>query len=262
MAKIKENQQVHYEGKPCVHGHGTLRYTYSKRCVECTRIGNKSWISRNEERYKASVSEWYHKNKERVLSDKKIKRENPEEAARIKERKRIYRLNNLQKINEKRRYIKKMERHKIRKIKNNLEKASVEEIKSLNKFETKEALNSALRRSRINGNIIELTAEQAIELVYKRNKGCSYCRSHEKLHLDHKTPLSKGGGHTAKNLQWLCQFHNLSKGKKTHEQYVIWCAAIGDELPMLENESAPKKVLSEKAEVQSGLSLIIDLLFE
>jgi hypothetical protein len=32
---------THYHGKPCVRGHGTLRYKSSRRCVICTNELNK-----------------------------------------------------------------------------------------------------------------------------------------------------------------------------------------------------------------------------
>ena len=41
-----------------------------------------------------------------------------------------------------------------------------------------------------------------------------------KKHLDHKTPLVRGGSNGAENLQWLCQPCNLSKAKLTNEEWL------------------------------------------
>jgi len=50
-------------------------------------------------------------------------------------------------------------------------------------------------------------------LVYKRDKGrCVICNRKENLHFDHIIPMAKGGSSvTAKNIQLLCQKHNLAK---------------------------------------------------
>jgi 5-methylcytosine-specific restriction endonuclease McrA len=53
---------------------------------------------------------------------------------------------------------------------------------------------------------------------------CVYCRADlraVKRHLDHKTPLSRGGSNWPDNLQWLCAPCNLKKGTKTAEEYAI-----------------------------------------
>lgn len=54
---------------------------------------------------------------------------------------------------------------------------------------------------------------------------CAYCDSPWE-HVDHKTPLSRGGSNWPENLQLLCGFHNISKGAKTDEEY----RAILDEI--------------------------------
>ena len=44
--------------------------------------------------------------------------------------------------------------------------------------------------------------------------GIVNCRSQERLELDHITPVSKGGGNTARNLQLLCERCNRKKGAR------------------------------------------------
>lgn len=49
---------------------------------------------------------------------------------------------------------------------------------------------------------------------------CAYCGEHEDvLHLDHMVSVYNGGKHTLSNLQWLCAWHNVSKGKRNDDEY-------------------------------------------
>lgn len=48
---------------------------------------------------------------------------------------------------------------------------------------------------------------------------CGYCGSQENLHLDHKRSLANGGQHVRANLQWLCGYHNMSKGRTDDSVY-------------------------------------------
>ena len=59
-----------------------------------------------------------------------------------------------------------------------------------------------------------------IRKIRKAQNGmCAYCDCKRPLHLDHKTPLSRGGSNWPDNLQYLCQSHNLSKHTKTDAEY-------------------------------------------
>ena len=53
---------------------------------------------------------------------------------------------------------------------------------------------------------------------------CIYCRSTLKngYHIDHITPLSRGGNNNPTNLQLLCAHCNLSKKDKTHEEFLVY----------------------------------------
>jgi 5-methylcytosine-specific restriction endonuclease McrA len=52
--------------------------------------------------------------------------------------------------------------------------------------------------------------------VWERDRGkCVVCGSNDNLHMDHIVPLAKGGSATnPKNLQVLCEKHNLQKKDK------------------------------------------------
>lgn len=64
-----------YHGKPCIHGHGTLRFKACRQCVECRRTGWKKqahsqaersarWRAANPGREHDRYRRWAEKNKE------------------------------------------------------------------------------------------------------------------------------------------------------------------------------------------------------
>lgn len=61
---------------------------------------------------------------------------------------------------------------------------------------------------------------------------CVYCGSQERLHVDHRTPVSQGGSNTFDNLATSCSPCNLSKASKSPAQ---WRRLPADTLP-----TAPK----------------------
>ena len=40
----------YFTGIPCKHGHVVERWTSSKGCLECSKIGHKKWKKKNPER--------------------------------------------------------------------------------------------------------------------------------------------------------------------------------------------------------------------
>lgn len=58
-------------------------------------------------------------------------------------------------------------------------------------------------------------------LLYKQQEGlCNGCKTHfplRNLEIDHLVPKSKGGYHTASNLQLLCGYCNRVKGNRSQE---------------------------------------------
>jgi hypothetical protein len=67
-------------GRPCKHGHGTLRYiSKRKRCVECVRLDNlcrkdsinkaqRAWYKANRKEHKAKNRRWHAANREKVAA--------------------------------------------------------------------------------------------------------------------------------------------------------------------------------------------------
>lgn len=59
-----------------------------------------------------------------------------------------------------------------------------------------------------------LPYQERLRFLTNTPRECSKCRRRPpevKLHIDHIRPVAKGGGNEAKNLQFLCQEHNLKK---------------------------------------------------
>lgn len=61
-------------------------------------------------------------------------------------------------------------------------------------------------------------------LAERFGEKCACCGAIGKLHLDHKTPISKGGVTHGENLQLLCQTCN---SKKRDKLYYAWCKEVG-----------------------------------
>jgi 5-methylcytosine-specific restriction endonuclease McrA len=66
------------------------------------------------------------------------------------------------------------------------------------------------RRAQKLGNGIFLVTTKELKRI--KNSPCTFCNSTKNIHIDHISPLSKGGRHSIGNLQALCQSCNTSKG--------------------------------------------------
>ena len=64
-------------------------------------------------------------------------------------------------------------------------------------------------------------------MLCEQEARCTYCRQMlgRSFHIDHKTPISRGGGNEESNLQLLCGECNLEKRAKTHDEYVAYLQA-------------------------------------
>lgn len=53
---------------------------------------------------------------------------------------------------------------------------------------------------------------------------CRYCGEplYRGGHLDHLTPVSRGGSHNSNNVTLACRSCNLEKGNKTFDEYIEW----------------------------------------
>jgi 5-methylcytosine-specific restriction endonuclease McrA len=91
------------------------------------------------------------------------------------------------------------------------------------------------RRSReMNAEIVDLTAEQWMEILESYEYRCAYCGEIKKLTQDHVIPASRGGNYTKSNIVCACRSCNSSKNDKTVEE---WIKAGG--LPLREPTNVP-----------------------
>ena len=73
------------------------------------------------------------------------------------------------------------------------------------------------------------SARQLHELLMQQ--GCRCVLTGETLtpktaSVDHKMPLSRGGGHGLPNLQWLTTRANRAKGQLTNDEFIELCRAV------------------------------------
>lgn len=169
--------------KKCLHGEDSDRYE-NGCCKICAKTRAETWNKNNISRRKEIATKYDSLNKEK----KKIWRENNYEI--LLEKKRSRYLLNREIINLKNRRYKKNNKLLIN------------------------AINSS-RRAKIRGAGGKFTRKD-IDLLLMRQSGlCAICNIRMKdYHIDHKTPVSKGGHNYPSNLQLLCPPCNLNKGAK------------------------------------------------
>jgi len=164
---------------------------YREENREAIREGKKEWYQENKEAVKEYVKEWRLENPE---YHKEYYQENTEA---IKESNKKYRLENLEAIKE---YNKEWAKENPDKV----------------------AACGARRRARkLAAGVFEVTSSD-LERLYARQQGeCAYCSSPltAEKHLDHVTPLSRGGRHSIGNLVWACPSCNLRKSAKSAYEF-------------------------------------------
>jgi 5-methylcytosine-specific restriction endonuclease McrA len=83
-------------------------------------------------------------------------------------------------------------------------------------------VNRTKRRNRANNDPLDrLSTAQVREVLTWQGGACAYCGEKHGLHLDHMHPLSRGGLHSQRNIQFLCAHHNMHKHTLTDREYRI-----------------------------------------
>lgn len=72
--------------------------------------------------------------------------------------------------------------------------------------------------------VAPVTEACLLTLLASQGGGCHYCGEplDKKKHLDHKTPLSRGGTHEPGNVCWACPPCNVGKKDKTESEYFAY----------------------------------------
>jgi 5-methylcytosine-specific restriction endonuclease McrA len=211
-------------GKPCKRGHIAERQTSNKTCVECSRINDKARYEANPEKKRLRSKAWIaaHPDKKRA-ADKAWRETNPDRKrsndrawwaanrdrgrAGCKER---YAANRTKMAAYfKARYAADPERFKA-------------ESKAYHEANPEKVMAwSRNRKARKRSALGRHTAADIANIRKKQRDRCAYCRFplHGAGHVDHITPLSKGGTNWPRNLQLACVKCNTSKQDKPPEQY-------------------------------------------
>jgi 5-methylcytosine-specific restriction endonuclease McrA len=165
---------------------------------------------------KARLKRYYEKNAERLKQRRRLyyanRRDDPAVVERNRKRARVWRSNNLERA----------KKHILAWV-----AANPDRVKQWRKRN----MQSILARNR-NRRSLQLSARgthtaEDIAALYKRQRGkCETCkrRLFNKYHVDHITPLVRGGGNGPDNLQLLCPSCNLRKHTKDGYE---WAAENG-----------------------------------
>jgi len=156
------------------------------------------YLEENKDKKKEQAQEWREKNKEKLAEKMKIyRKENPELVKRIEANR---------KITSERRV-----------------KSNIYHKKWSQKNPDKRAQYYQVRRCRMVEGVNDLTQADISKQREFQNGKCYYCKQEldnkGRGHIEHKTPLSRGGHNTKTNIVISCSKCNLVKGQMTEEEY-------------------------------------------
>ena len=175
QSAILLGSKTYYTGKPCKHGHLSLRVTKSRICSECRENRKEIYGDLDKERYS--------KKKSHILNKKKE-----------------YYINNKQEIN--------------RKAKKSHQERRVSRLQSQRKYYAKNKCDAyaraAKRRALIAGSIPAWFDREAVNMVYKMAKVWN-CHVDHVVPINSDIVC---GLHTWENLQLLPKEVNASKGNR------------------------------------------------
>lgn len=171
---------------------------------------SKKWNKDNPEYVKNHNEEYYEQRKMSLLENNRIYRQTPQgKAAALRAR---------EKSREKNR-----ERARLWRL-NHPGATTIQQqawkAKNPEKYRLSNA-NKYGRRKQLGAANWKLSVEQLSAFVISQDGGCYYCEKSllGGFHLDHKTPLSKGGLHVLKNMCLSCPSCNLRKHNKTEIEF-------------------------------------------
>jgi 5-methylcytosine-specific restriction endonuclease McrA len=200
-------------------------------CRDCRNLAQKKYRQRNKDHIRQKNLEYQraHKENKKVYSERWYLKHIDEIKIKSKKNWRAFKeIRTQEQINKKRDYMLKWREDNAewiieynkknhRKYYLNNKKKITEKSKLWVKTEKGKIASRAraLRRSHfLTGNYNNFTLSQWEEIKQRQNFRCAHCGEIKPLTKDHIIPLSKGGSHTADNIQGLCQRCNSSKLNK------------------------------------------------
>ncbi|HUD11671.1 MAG TPA: HNH endonuclease signature motif containing protein [Candidatus Saccharimonadia bacterium] len=228
---VKRGLLKYFSGKACVHGHYSERNINDRICSECTRIYQ---AGPEYKAYKAAYEKEYNQTSERKARGK-ARWQNPEyRAARLayhagpegKAAKAKYNASSKGKTMTKA-YNDRQESRAARTAYRLSPEGKAHFELWRNSPEGKAVIlaNNAKRRALHRDRTVPLTKveKRQIAKLYAEAIRLS-AENGEAYHVDHKTPLCRGGLHTVENLWVVPMLYNLSKKDMTVEEYEAYLA--------------------------------------
>lgn len=242
-----------YQGPPCAQGHAGIRSVSNSACVECQRIYNKAYKQARAQSERERKAAWKAANPEKVKAERK--RYRARHARLLADRNRDYikrdpngtihlRREALQfdreiaaheraaqrEATREHRLTKQKEKARTARANRTPVEIAADKAQSRAAYRAKKEkdpeglrlqhrLARSRRRAAARGVYASATQGEIRQLLQWQGGRCAYCGSHGPLHLDHKHPISKGGKHTALNLQWLCATCNMDKRATPDGEY-------------------------------------------
>ncbi len=219
--------KFYFTGKPCHRGHIDKRIVSCLVCFECNGINRKAWRAENPERTRELRREWAKKNPEKEkISHKKsngkwwaVVKDDVNEKRRAERAANPEKFRQQQKASLAKNYAadpqRFLERARLWKLENP-EKAREMQRKANAKWLKKNPDAPRAKMARRRAASGSYTQKDISDLLRLQRRKCAYCKTKltTKYHVDHITPLSRGGTNDRQNLQITCVKCNLGKGAR------------------------------------------------
>lgn len=204
----------YFTGRPCRRGHEAERAACDHTCVECSRLKARDPAVRDRRRsYFAEHQRQYRKaHPDRVRATKLKPGLEALAAAKREQRAKNPELHRAA-------LSRSFQRHKAKRM------AETAAWRAANREAARHHNRAAKAKRRA---AVGTFTKDDIRSLFDAQCGiCAACSADiaDGYHIDHMTPLSRGGTNWPVNLQLLCAPCNQSKGNKTMEEWTVWKAA-------------------------------------
>lgn len=223
--EAKERGLKHYyTGKPCKRGHIENRFVSARKCVECAKLENKTWIKSRGDYHRARMRKWHEDNLAHTRNYSKVYYQENRDIERRKSAR--WREENPEKVRAQNKCWYERNRQSALSYSKQYRKDNPEKCKIARDLwaeRNKERLSQLRRAASFRRRVREAMAEgthtvdDIKRLLIEQRRHCAACNADLNktgYHVDHIQPLARGGTNWPDNLQILCPPCNLSKGAK------------------------------------------------